>query len=102
MKKLLVHLESDSACGVWDDFIAYAEDELDNNLFAAIDDQYVEMYHKYGHYIDYESNEESEQMDEFISNMVSDITEWDDEIEEEYGDNLPIIYDARNNEDSSN
>lgn len=102
MKKLLVHLESSLVCGIWDDFVVYAEDEFDNNLFAAIDNQYIEMYHEYGDNIDYESDEESEQMDEFISNMISDITEWDDEIEEEYGDNLPIIYDARDNEDSSN
>ena len=32
MKKLLVHLESGLVCGIWDDFIAYAEDEFDNNL----------------------------------------------------------------------
>lgn len=101
MKKLLVHLESDLVCGVWDDFIAYAEDEFDNNLFAAIDEQYVEMYYAYGDNIDYESDEEPEQMDEFVDNMTSDITEWDDEIEEQYGDNLPILYDARN-ENSTN
>lgn len=102
MKKLLVHLESSLACGIWDDFVAYAEDEFDNNLFVAIDNQYIEMYYEYGYNTDYESDEESEQMDEFISTMTYDITEWDDKIEEEYGDNLPIIYDARDNEDSSN
>ena len=101
MKKLLVHLESNLACGIWDDFIAYAESEFDDNLFAAIDEQFIEMYYNYGDSIDYESDEEDKQLDEFVNNMTSDITEWDDEIEEQYGDNLPILYDARN-ENSTN
>ena len=73
LKKYLVHLENINFCGIWDDFIAYAESEFDDNLFSAIDSQYIEMYYSYGDSLDYESFELEEQIDEFLDGMTANI-----------------------------
>lgn len=89
--KLLVTLTS-GRTGQSDYYIAYAEDEFDNNLFSAIDDEYVDLYRdKY--YIEYEYCDIEEGFDEYLIEMYSEIESWTDEIEERFKDNLPILYD---------
>lgn len=90
MKKFLVHIENSQYCGIWDDFVAFAESEYDDDLIRTIESQYYEMYDQYGDF-----DEEDEE--DFISSMFYTIEEWDEEIEKDYGNNIPILYDSREN-----
>lgn len=88
MKKFLIHLSNIAHSEILDDFVAYAENESDDNLFMAIDNMYIDMYYLY--------NNNYQNTLNFIKDMTSVITEWNDGIENAVKDNLPVIYDARN------
>ena len=97
MKKFLVALNN-FRTGQSSYFIAYAESKFDNNLISAINDEYVELYRDF-YYLDYEAyNDVEDAFDEFLIDMYFEIEEWTKEIEEDYGNNIPILY----NENTSN
>lgn len=90
MKKFLVTLDN-FRTGTSNYYIAYAESKFDNNLFSAIDDEYVELYRDF-YYVDYEYNDVEDAFEEYLSDMGSIIEEWTDEIEEQHKNYLPVLY----------
>lgn len=85
MKKFLVHIENSQYCGIWDDFMAFAESKDDNELLEAIENKYLEMYYSYGDiYDNYDDDDLNEE--EFVSDMFYTIEEWNDEIEKDFKD----------------
>lgn len=90
MKKFLVTL-TNFLTGTSNYYIAYAESKFDNNLFSAIDNEYVELYRDL-YYSDYDYDDIEDAFEEYLIDMSSEIEEWTDEIEEQHKNYLPVLY----------
>lgn len=91
--KYLVTL-TNTFIGQSDHYITYTESKFDNNLFSAIDKEYLYLYND-NYYFHYDCYEKS--LEEYLLDMISSIEEWTDEIEKQFGNNLSIIYESSSN-----
>lgn len=88
MKHFDVYIESADFCGVWDEFQAWAESEDDPKLLNEISSQTNEME---AEYLDEDEIEEG-------AEWTTHITPWEDmHYSKEIEDDMPILYDGRNN-----
>ena len=88
MKHFDVYIESTNFWGVWDEFQAWAESEDDPKLLDEISSQTIEME------AEYLDEDEIEEGVEWTTHIIP----WEDmHYSKEVEEDMPILYDGRNN-----